>query len=65
MFCIPVCGERGGWEKAICSFDGVCDPVGEGGYFRPEVLLFLKDVAGEVSLVCFLLRELMALFTAV
>ena len=58
-------GERGGWEKAVGCFDGVCDPVGKGGYLRPEVLLFLNDMAGEVSLVCFCLRELMALFMAV
>ena len=56
--------ERGGREKAIGCVDGACDLVSEGGYLCSEVLLFLSDVAGEVSLVCFCLRELMALFTA-
>ena len=57
--------ERGGGEKAVGCVDGVCDLVSKGGYLHPEVLLFLKDVVGKVSLVCFCLRELMALFTAV
>ena len=65
MFGIHVRGEREGRNKAVGCVDRACDLVSEGGYLRPEVLLFLNDVAGEVSLVVFRLRELMALFTAV